>query len=291
MTLQELINEWRRRLDDKISNDYQFADSEGVMVANLAVNEACTRAKLIYDLKNISLVNGTSLYYFDSNIFLVDSAILTDVNGLKTQIVLTDRETLSKLDYTWREWTNNKPKFLIVEDSKVELSPCPETAYTLTTYHYRTQAEASGTATSGSAAKLTNTSQSWVINQWARYLLAITSGAGSGQSKTISSNTATEITVSSAWITNPDSTSVYKIENLTESTLSNSPEIASRHHDGLVDWMVFMSLKSRDADVINTGMMNDAYASFELRFGKRPDSNVLRKQARKGSHVTRPINF
>lgn len=50
------------------------------------------------------------------------------------------------------------------------------------------------------------------MNSWTNYQIRITSGTGKGQTRTIASNTSTVITVSSAWTTVPDATSVYAIE-------------------------------------------------------------------------------
>lgn len=68
-----------------------------------------------------------------------------------------------------------------------------------------------GTATSGGSTTLTDTSKSWTTNQWQNKWLCIVNGTGSGQSRKIASNTVTEITVSTAWLTNPDATSSYRI--------------------------------------------------------------------------------
>jgi len=71
---------------------------------------------------------------------------------------------------------------------------------------------ATGTATAGGAATLTNSGKSWTTNQWTNYQIRITAGTGAGQIRTISSNTGTVITVSSNWTTQPDNTSQYSIE-------------------------------------------------------------------------------
>jgi hypothetical protein len=71
---------------------------------------------------------------------------------------------------------------------------------------------ATGTATSGAASTLTNTGKAWVTNAWTNFQIRITGGTGAGQIRTIASNTATVITVSSNWTANPDATSVYSIE-------------------------------------------------------------------------------
>jgi hypothetical protein len=71
---------------------------------------------------------------------------------------------------------------------------------------------ATGTATAGGASTLTNSGKSWTTNQWTNSQIRLTGGTGSGQIRPISSNTATQITVSSAWTTQPDNTSTYSIE-------------------------------------------------------------------------------
>jgi len=68
-----------------------------------------------------------------------------------------------------------------------------------------------GLANSGGSNTLTDDYTSWATNEWAGETIEITSGIGSGQTRTISSNTDKVITVSSAWETNPGSGSVYRI--------------------------------------------------------------------------------
>lgn len=69
-----------------------------------------------------------------------------------------------------------------------------------------------GTATAGTTTTLTFGSANWAVNQWANSQVRITGGAGAGQIRTIASNTATVLTVSAAWTTPPDGTSVFSIE-------------------------------------------------------------------------------
>lgn len=68
-----------------------------------------------------------------------------------------------------------------------------------------------GTATAGGATTLTDSGKAWTTNEWAAGEVMIVSGTGLGQKRTISSNTATVLTVSSSWTTNPDATSVYHV--------------------------------------------------------------------------------
>lgn len=71
---------------------------------------------------------------------------------------------------------------------------------------------AAGTATAGAGSTITNSGASWTANQWTNFQVRLVSGTGAGQVRTIASNTGTELTVSSAWTTTPDATSVYRIE-------------------------------------------------------------------------------
>ena len=64
---------------------------------------------------------------------------------------------------------------------------------------------ATGTATAGGANTLTNSAKGWATNQWANSQLRLTAG-------TAASNTATTLTLSSAWSTAPDATSQYSLE-------------------------------------------------------------------------------
>lgn len=78
-----------------------------------------------------------------------------------------------------------------------------------------------GTATAGGASTLTDSDKSWTTNEWASYEVSIYDGTGAGQYRTIQSNTATALTVSAAWTTEPDETSKYLIKDVSE-----TPDIA-----------------------------------------------------------------
>lgn len=74
---------------------------------------------------------------------------------------------------------------------------------------------ATGTATAGGTSTTlpdTDSGKNWTVNQWANFQVRIASGTGAGQIRTIASNTANTLTVSTAWTTTPDGTSVYHIE-------------------------------------------------------------------------------
>lgn len=73
-----------------------------------------------------------------------------------------------------------------------------------------------GTATSGAASTITDSTKSWATNRWSNYAVRIVAGTGIGQIKPIVSNTGTALTILGTWATNPDATSVYSIQGDTD---------------------------------------------------------------------------
>lgn len=69
----------------------------------------------------------------------------------------------------------------------------------------------SGTASAGGATTLTDSGEGWTIDAYAGKNVEITAGTGKGQIRNVISNTAEILTVNTAWTTNPDATSVYKV--------------------------------------------------------------------------------
>ena len=69
---------------------------------------------------------------------------------------------------------------------------------------------ASWTTSSATSTTLVNSTKTWATNQWTNYMVRIVSGTWIWQTRTISSNTATTLTVP-AWTVTPDATSTYEI--------------------------------------------------------------------------------
>lgn len=74
-----------------------------------------------------------------------------------------------------------------------------------------TNGNQTGTATSGTTTTLVDSTESWSANYFAGRTVTITAGTGAGESGLIVSNTATTLTISAAWATAPNATSVYSI--------------------------------------------------------------------------------
>jgi hypothetical protein len=100
--------------------------------------------------------------------------------------------------------------------------------------YYVTTTVDSGTATSGGVTSLTDTAQTWTVNDYVGDFLVITAGTGSGQVRRITSNTANALTVAT-WTVNPAVSSTYTIY---QGRLSESPLIFAGTdfdvHDGLM---------------------------------------------------------
>lgn len=95
-------------------------------------------------------------------------------------------------------------------------NPSTDSTYTI----YWGMPATTGTATAGSTTTLTDSNAAWGASQWIGYTLTIDSGTGSGQTLTITANTATQLTFAAA--TAPDATSTYSLFRQTNTTTQNN---------------------------------------------------------------------
>lgn len=95
------------------------------------------------------------------------------------------------------------------------VAPDNTSVFEVVSYDFQNQVEeisiVSGTATAGGATTITDTTETFVVNQLTGFFVRITGGTGAGQTRVIASNTATAITVSQAWAVNPNNTSTYEV--------------------------------------------------------------------------------
>ncbi|MEW6432682.1 MAG: Ig-like domain-containing protein [Myxococcota bacterium] len=89
------------------------------------------------------------------------------------------------------------------------MNPGASTTFQVTVHAFTPAAK--GTATAGTATTLTDSTRTWTANQWRGYTLAITGGTGAGQQRVVASNTATQLTVASAFSPAPDATSTFAL--------------------------------------------------------------------------------
>ena len=68
----------------------------------------------------------------------------------------------------------------------------------------------------------------------------------------------------------------------------DEPEIAKRHHDGLVDWILHRAYSERDIEKSAPERARAHEDAFNRRFGIRIDANVQRKHRQQRRPVIRP---
>jgi len=100
--------------------------------------------------------------------------------------------------------------------------------------------EDTGYASGGSATTLNDPTKAWQADAFApstdsSYTVRIIRGAGSGQTRTISTNTATQLTITPAWASTPDTRSVYVITRNKGFTLSSASDHVLRYRSSATD--------------------------------------------------------
>ena len=133
-----------------------------------------------------------------------------------------------------------------------------------------------GTATSGTTTTLTDTSKDWETDAWKDSYVEILSGTGNGQIRKIASNTGDTITVSTAFTTAPDSTSVYRIFGSGYSVVglkdSSDVRITPAENDYTEDSA--------------SGTTTNSYAdALDVDLRKRPLSTIHLKNNREGTEA------
>ena len=91
-----------------------------------------------------------------------------------------------------------------------------------------------GFSTGGnSSTTLNDSNKAWTNNQFAATFIAITAGTGEGQMRYVTGNTATQLTITPAWPTVPDDTSVYNLDvSISEFYLHTDDKVYYRLSDG-----------------------------------------------------------
>jgi hypothetical protein len=101
----------------------------------------------------------------------------------------------------------------------------------------------SGSPTAITSATLSDSGKTWLTNAYANCQVWIVYGTGAGQTRFIASNTATQLTLTSAWTTQPDTNSVYAIvgyKNLTETQCLYST--SAYHYTNTMEALVLQGL-------------------------------------------------
>lgn len=134
MTLDELIEAFRREVDDTVNNPFLWDDDEIIFYANEAEQEACRRANLLIDSSNveiclINIVAGEPNYDLDERVITVRRARLSSRSKPLKLISYKD------LDESVAGWESNTGTplyfFTDFDTNKLRLYPAPTADDTL----------------------------------------------------------------------------------------------------------------------------------------------------------------
>ncbi len=78
----------------------------------------------------------------------------------------------------------------------------------------------------------------------------------------------------------------YPLRDMEDS--DDEPEIAQRHHDGLIDWVLYRAYSERDIEADAPQRAANHLATFTTRFGQRTDADTMRAQRQQRRPVVRP---
>lgn len=112
----------------------------------------------------------------------------------------------------------NQNSFRIFKEKEL-ITPILETVNNLEWYQIEAAGKTlfdNGILTASSSNTVSSNGKLWTTNQWVNYQIKIYSGTGSGQVRTIASNTSNQLTVTSNWTTVPDTTSLFEIAGSNE---------------------------------------------------------------------------
>lgn len=134
MTLAELIASFRVDADDQTA-PYLWPDEEVRLWLNEAEDEACQRAKLIFDSSTaavcqIAVTTAASVYALHAATLDIYRAALTDAAGDIFVLTPTDRIELDRVRPDWRTVTR-RPTAFIQHDTNIELDAVVDATYTL----------------------------------------------------------------------------------------------------------------------------------------------------------------
>ena len=149
-----------------------------------------------------------------------------------------------------------------------------------------------GVAEGGGNDYLDDTNKSWTTDEWAGKIVRIFGGTGTGQARTVSSNTATRLTVSPNWTTNPDNTSTYAVGDLwgtpggditTPSIAITTPTVGWESPD--ITSMVTDAWNNRNGICTFIARRTDNYATAGLKYFYHYTKNYRPTDATKPHHL------
>lgn len=143
MTLEDLIFRFRIDATDTVPNPYLFADEWITEWLNEAEQEAAIRGRLIYEESNtavcqIAVTAGTNTYPLHASLYEIVAPRFQVTGETRSEpLYLTTREELTRTRPDWRNDADDRPRFIIQDDSSITLWPRPNQAGTVRLEGYR----------------------------------------------------------------------------------------------------------------------------------------------------------
>ena len=117
----------------------------------------------------------------------------------------------------WRQIVSHTTDTLTVTPAWSTAPITTSTTYEISKYTWSEIGTSSASGATNGTTDLNDTAKSWSPDVLVTYQVYITSGTGAGQLRTVRTNTATKITITTTWTTNPDTTSTYVITQVLSS--------------------------------------------------------------------------
>ncbi len=141
MNAEDLIAQYRTDAADN-EESYLAKDADILVWLDEAQEEACIRARLIYEAVNpkvcsIAVTAGQSVYPLHASVLDIMKATFTPTGSTtKAELTLSDRIELDRTRSGWRDKVE-APKYAIQDDTNIQLACIPDTDGTLSIECYR----------------------------------------------------------------------------------------------------------------------------------------------------------
>lgn len=281
MTLTDLIATFRRDVKDTVT-PYIWRDLDVIAWLNEAEDEACIRARLLFDRTtsaycDIAVLAGTTEYALDEHVTEVVAATLEDAGGEVYPLEILTREWLGRHSAAWRSADARMPTAIMHQDQKVEFNAEPDAAYTLQMEIYRKPAVGlfarHPVAFASAGDTVTHTAHGHVDGEAVMFATV---------------NLTTGVQAETVYYIRDALTDTYKVAlapggaaislavdgNGQAVYLDATPEVGAPHHIYLVKWAMYKAFGVPETDGFDQGRSDKALRDFEDYFGPRPNSDL-----------------
>lgn len=201
-------------------------------------------------------------YYTKSNVAKVMISCPTGSSATNnTLVIFNEQQAIAKQSTCWQVWNNINAacmktfslygeRVLLSGDYNGFLWQLDDSA------HYGDGGEINGTATAATSTTLTDSTQAYTVNRFVGVNITIVSGTGSGQTRTITSNTATQVTVAT-WTTTPSTDSVFTIGGYDSYHFTNWKSLTGSYDALKQLWFIWANLNSQGSYSISVYLEYD----------------------------------